>query len=101
MAQKSDLDDRLTDGVAAAEYAAGGVTGGPNTARVALVLMATVVMVGVVTYLGPILKPFLVAVFLYFSTRAAAGVLIRRRVPALLAYLALFVAGSAGAAGLA
>jgi predicted PurR-regulated permease PerM len=67
---------------------------GPDPARVAVVLMASVLMVGVITYLGPILKPFLVAVFLYFSTKAAAGFLIRRRFPAVLAYLTLLVAGS-------
>src|SRR4051812_40899809 len=77
-----------------------GTAGGQNAAHVALVLMAIVVMVGVITYLGPILKPFLVAVFLYFSTKAAAGFLIRRGFPALLAYLTLFVAGSALVAGL-
>src|SRR5436305_2150694 len=77
-----------------------GTAGGQNTAHVALVLMAIVLMVGVVTYLGPILKPFLVAVFLFFSTKAAAGFLIRRGFPALVAYLTLFVAGSALVAGL-
>src|SRR5262249_11786011 len=53
------------------------------------------IMVAVATYLGPILKPFLVAVFLYFSTKAAVGFLIRLRLPPLLAYLTLFLAGSA------
>jgi AI-2 transport protein TqsA len=66
----------------------------PNPAMVAVVLIAIVGMVGVVTYLGPILKPFLVAVFLFFSTKAAAGFLIRRRLPPLLAYLTLFVVSS-------
>ena len=69
--------------------------GGHNTVRVALVLIVSVIAVGVVTYLGPILKPFLVAVFLYFSTKAAARFLVRRRVPEWLAYLTLFVVGSA------
>src|SRR5262245_6301456 len=72
----------------------------PHPARGPVLLIAIPVVVGVVTYLGPILKPFLVAVFLYFSTKAAAGPLIRRGVPASLAYLILFVAGSAGVAGL-
>jgi AI-2 transport protein TqsA len=72
-----------------------GAPGGRDPARIALVLIAIVIMVGVVTYLGPILKPFLVAVFLYFSTKAAAGFLIRLRFPPLLAYLILFVSGSA------
>src|SRR5215467_734925 len=68
--------------------------GGRDPARVALVLIAVVLMVGVATYLGPILKPFLVALFLYFSTKAAAGFLIRLRFPPLLAYLILFATGS-------
>ena len=63
--------------------------------RVALIKLAVVVGVGVVTFLGPILKPFLVAVFLFFTTGAAARFLIRRRFPALLAYLTLFLVGSA------
>jgi len=67
---------------------------GHNPTVVAVVLIAVVGMVGVVSYLGPILKPFLVAVFLFFSTKAAAGFLIRRRVPTLLAYLTLFVGSS-------
>jgi AI-2 transport protein TqsA len=75
-----------------------GGTGDRDPARIAVVLIAIVIMVGVVTYLGPILKPFLVAVFLYFSTKAAAGFLIRLRFPPLLAYLMLFVTGSALAA---
>jgi AI-2 transport protein TqsA len=79
----------------------GGIAGGPNPAQVALVLIAIVLLVGVITYLGPILKPFLVAVFLYFSTTAAARVLIRRRFPTLLAYLALFLAGSTAVTALA
>ena len=78
----------------------GGKAEGYNPGVVALVLIAIILMVSVVTYLGPILKPFLVAVFLYFSTKAAAGFLIRRRFPALLAYLTLFVAGSAAVAAL-
>jgi AI-2 transport protein TqsA len=77
-----------------------GVASGRDPARVALVLIAIVIMVGVATYLGPILKPFLVAVFLYFSTKAAAGFLIRLRFPPLLAYLALFLTGSAIVAAL-
>jgi predicted PurR-regulated permease PerM len=79
------------------EHPAGGVSAG----RIALVLIAIVLMVGVVTYLGPILKPFLVAVFLFFSTKAAAGALIRRRCPPALAYVILFVGGSVAAAAVA
>ncbi len=76
------------------------VPSGRDPVRVAVFLMALVVVVGAVTYLGPILKPFLVAVFLYFSTKAATGFLIRLRVPASLTYLTLFVAGSAATAAL-
>jgi predicted PurR-regulated permease PerM len=71
-----------------------GVSAG-DPARVAQVLVAIVVLVGVITYLGPILKPFLVAVFLFFATKSAARFLIRRGFPPSLAYLTLFVVGSA------
>src|SRR5262245_41149634 len=76
-------------------------TGDRNPAHVALILLTIVVMVGVVTYLGPILKPFLVAVFLYFATKSAAGFLTRRGFPALRAYLTLFVVGSVAVAAIA
>jgi predicted PurR-regulated permease PerM len=127
MAERTDLVERGTDEATATEEASrraggephgpvqaaapatqpgqqppagGGTGGGDNPARVSLVLIAVVLMVGVVTYLGPILKPFLVAVFLYFSSMAAAGVLIRRHFSTLLAYLTLLVAGSAAVAAL-
>src|SRR5262249_2940851 len=77
-----------------------GTVGGRDPARVAVLLIAIVILVGAVPYLGPILKPFLVPVFLYFSTRAAVRYLIRLHVPASLAYLVLFVIGSAAAAAL-
>jgi predicted PurR-regulated permease PerM len=76
-------------------------TGRRNPAHVAQILLTIVVMVGVVTYLGPILKPFLVAVFLYFAMTSAAGFLIRRGFPALRAYLTLFVVGSVAVAAIA
>jgi predicted PurR-regulated permease PerM len=97
MTETTNLIERGTNDVATADArpsAGTGTVAGPDPARVAVVLMASVLMVGVVTYLGPILKPFLVAVFLYFSTKAAAGFLIRRRFPAVLAYLTLLVVGS-------
>jgi predicted PurR-regulated permease PerM len=118
MAERTDLVGQGTDEVAlpeeqarrAREEAGGlvplaapagpGTAGGPDPARVALLLLAVVVLGGAVTYLGPILKPFLVAVFLYFSTRAAAGFLIRWRIPASLAYLLLFATGSAAVVAL-
>ena len=73
-----------------------------DAARASLILIAIVVAVGVVSYLGPILTPFLVGVFLYFATRAPAEALVRRGFPAWLAYLLLFVAvgGVAAALGL-
>jgi predicted PurR-regulated permease PerM len=87
-------------GTAAVQPSRGSSGDGRGPARVAVLLIAIVVVVGAVTYLGPILKPFLVAIFLYFSTKAAAGFLIRWRFPAWLAYLTLLVAGSAAVAGL-
>jgi AI-2 transport protein TqsA len=62
---------------------------------VALVVLALLVVGGVVTYLGPILKPFLVAVFLYYTTKAAADFLGRFRFPRWLAYLTLCAASVA------
>jgi predicted PurR-regulated permease PerM len=97
MAELTSLIERSNDEVMAAGEQPSPGTGprlGPEPARVAVVLMASVLMLGVVTYLGPILKPFLVAVFLYFATKAAAGFLIRRRFPPVLAYLTLLVIGS-------
>jgi predicted PurR-regulated permease PerM len=75
-------------------------TGRRDPVRVAVFLMAVVVVVGAITWLGPILKPFLVAVFLFFATKAAAGPLIRRGIPALLAYLALLLIGTAATVAL-
>jgi len=68
---------------------------GPEPVRVAVLLLTSMVVVGVITYLGPILKPFLIAVFLYFSMRVGAGVLTHRGIPASLAYLLLFAVGAA------
>jgi predicted PurR-regulated permease PerM len=61
----------------------------------ALVVMAVLLVGGVLTYLGPVLKPFLLAVFLYYVTKAAADALVRWRCPSGLAYLGLFVAAVA------
>lgn len=58
----------------------------------ALLVLALLAVAAAVTYLGPILKPFLVAVFLYYTTRFAAAALVRLGLPAWLAYLTLFVA---------
>jgi AI-2 transport protein TqsA len=61
-----------------------------DPARLALVILAVFAVGAVVTYLGPILKPFLVAVFLFYTTRSAAEALVRRGFPPWLAYLTLF-----------
>jgi predicted PurR-regulated permease PerM len=95
------LPERYTAEVAPGEEQSQRTTPtGRDPVRVAVLLIAIVVVVAAVTYLGPILKPFLVGVFLYFSTKAAAGFLIRLRFPAFLAYLALFAVGSAAVAAL-
>jgi predicted PurR-regulated permease PerM len=60
-------------------------------AGAALVIIALLVVGAAVTYLGPILKPFLIAVFLFFITQSAAHGLIRLRLPAWAAYLTLFI----------
>lgn len=57
------------------------------------VAILTAVAVGaVVTYLGPVLAPFLLALLLYFMIRPAAEALIRRGIRPWLAYIALFLA---------
>jgi predicted PurR-regulated permease PerM len=106
MAETTTLDERVSNEVAQGhvhEVAAAAQPDQPlgraaavarDSAPVAFVLIAVVVMVGVVTWLGPILQPFLVAVFLYFSTKAIASFLTRRGFPTLLAYLTLLVVGS-------
>jgi predicted PurR-regulated permease PerM len=99
MAEITSIDERITGEVILAKDQRPRT--GPDRRdplRVAVFLMAVVILVAAVTYLGPILKPFLVAVFLYFSTKAAAGFLIRLRFPPSLAYLTLFVGGSAATA---
>jgi predicted PurR-regulated permease PerM len=101
MTETTDLMERGTnDVIVAEEQGRRTAPGGRDPLRIAVFLIAIVVLFGAITYLGPILKPFLIAVFLYFSTKAAAGFLIRLRFPPLLAYLALFVAGSAVTAAL-
>ena len=59
--------------------------------RAAIVILAVLAVAAAVTYLGPILEPFLVAVFLFYATRSAAEALVRLRFPPWLAYLTLFV----------
>ncbi|MEX2175076.1 MAG: AI-2E family transporter [Pirellulaceae bacterium] len=59
--------------------------------EISLVILAVIAVGTVVTWLGPILKPFLTAVFLYFATRSLARFLISRGWPAWLAYVTLFL----------
>lgn len=55
------------------------------------VIIALILSLAAITYLGPVLTPILIAVFLYFIIRPAADALVRRGAPAWLAYLFLFV----------
>jgi predicted PurR-regulated permease PerM len=69
----------------------GTVPGWHDRAAAAVVVLAVLAAGAVVTYLGPILKPFLIAVFLYFAIRWAAAAFIRWKFPSWLAYLSLFL----------
>src|SRR5262249_33718963 len=62
-----------------------------DRAALSLAVLAVLAVAATVTYLGPILKPLLVAVFVYFATRPAAAALTRLRWPPSLAYLAPLV----------
>jgi len=62
-----------------------------------LVILAVLAVGATVTALGPILKPFLIAVFLFFAVRPAADALVRWGLSRWLAYLTLFVVGTASA----
>ena len=46
-----------------------------DAATVAVVVLAVLAVAGAVTWLGPVLKPFLVAVFLYYVARFGANML--------------------------
>jgi len=76
------------------EKISSGIANAPVSARGSLLLLTIVLVFAVVTYLGPILKPFLIGVFLFFSMKAVAGQLIRRGLPTGIAYVALFVAAA-------
>jgi len=63
MAERINLSRQESDEVAAsAKQSPAPPSGGRPPTSVGVLLIAIVVLVGVVTYLGPILKPFLVAV---------------------------------------
>ncbi len=70
----------------------------PDPGRVALVILAVLAIAAAVTWLGPILKPLLTAVFLFFVTRSAERYLSRHGWPPWLAYLTLFAAALVAAA---
>jgi predicted PurR-regulated permease PerM len=64
----------------------------PDPGRVSLVILAVLAIGATVTWLGPILKPLLTAVFLFFVTRSAERYLSRRGWSPWLSYLMLFAA---------
>lgn len=57
---------------------------------IALVVIAGILVITAVTYLGPVFKPFLVAVFLFFLARSLANTL-DRQFPPWLTYIGLFL----------
>lgn len=62
--------------------------------RFALAIIAIIIVVATVTYLGRILEQVLIALFLYFAISPAPRALARRGVPSWLTYLLLlFLAG--------
>ncbi|HUE73720.1 MAG TPA: AI-2E family transporter [Pirellulaceae bacterium] len=64
----------------------------PDPGRVSLVILAVLAIAAAVTWLGPILKPLLTAVFLFFVTRSAERYLSRRGWSPWVSYLMLFAA---------
>jgi predicted PurR-regulated permease PerM len=62
-----------------------------DPARIALIVLAVIASAAAITWLGPILKPLLTAVFLFFVARSAERYLSRHGWPPWLAYLTLFV----------
>lgn len=64
----------------------------PLTPSTASTVLAIIAVGAVVTYLGSVLAPLLVAVFIFFMIRPIADALIHRGIRPWLAYLALFVA---------
>ncbi len=69
----------------------GSMRPGSETGRSAgLAVIAFILVAAAITYLGPVLTPVLIALFLYYIIRPAADALVRRGAPAWLAYLFLF-----------
>lgn len=63
----------------------------PQRPFTSVAILTAVAIGAVVTYLGPVLAPFLLALLLYFMIRPAAEALILRGIRPWLAYLALFL----------
>ncbi|HZL91884.1 MAG TPA: AI-2E family transporter [Pirellulaceae bacterium] len=63
-----------------------------DPARIAVIVLAVLAVAAAITWLGPILKPLLTAVFLFFVARSAERYLSRHGWPPWLAYLTLFFA---------
>ncbi|QOJ14885.1 MAG: AI-2E family transporter [Planctomycetia bacterium] len=68
-----------------------GIPTAPQRPFTSVAILTTVAIGAVVTYLGPVLAPFLLALLLYFMIRPAAEALILRGIRPWLAYLALFL----------
>lgn len=62
-----------------------------SKATAALVVLAVLALGGAVTWLGPVLRPFLVAVFLYYAAQFGAGMLGRIGLGRRAAYLGLLL----------
>lgn len=67
----------------------------------ALTIIATILVAAVVTYLGPILKPLLIAIFAFFIVKWAVGALAKLGIPAWLDYALLFAIVTLAIAGFA
>lgn len=63
----------------------------PTTATAALVVLAVLAVGATVTHLGPVLKPFLLAVFLYYAVHFGVNTLIRLGLGQRAAYLGLLL----------
>jgi len=63
--------------------------GGHDSATVALVVIAVIMFVAAFTWLGPVLRPFLIAVFLFYATRFGAKMLTRLGLGPTAAYASL------------
>jgi AI-2 transport protein TqsA len=69
-----------------------------EAATVATVVIAVLLGCAAFTWLGPVLRPFLVAVFLFYATQSAAKALVRLGLRPLTAYAACLLLAVAGVA---